>query len=117
MIYTIHPPRARHLEEVKKTMLEMGPPTIRVVDCTDYWVAIEGVHRLQAACDLGVAPVFVVHDQEEEIVVSEMDIVEMFPDGTHILPAGEVAAECYHSGSGCYSLNEVGLLRLVLQSY
>ena len=117
MIYRIHPPRGRHLDEVKKTMLEMGPPTIRVVDCTEYWMAIEGVHRLQAACDLGIAPVFVVHGQEEEIVVSEMDIVEMFPDGTHILPAGEVAAECYHSGSGGYSLNQAGLLRLVIQSY
>lgn len=109
-VYSIHQPHSDHLEAVKHTMRQIGPPVIRVVDCGPYWVAIEGTHRLRAACDLEVPPQFVVHSPDEDIVVSRMDIFSMFPDGTHILSAREVASECLNWGGSCYRIREDGRL-------
>ena len=56
-----------HLEQVKKEMLELGAPTIRVIDCCDYYSAVEGCHRLRAAKALGLVPKFVVIDIDDDL--------------------------------------------------
>ncbi|WP_434782376.1 hypothetical protein [Ferrovum myxofaciens] len=114
IIFTIHPPSSSHLLHVIEEMKRLGPPKIKVVDCTDYLIAIEGTHRIEAARILGLAPELEILSQDDEVVVSDMDICDMFPNGTHIMPAGEVAAECY-SGlcSGRYLVKDDGKLFLV----
>lgn len=41
-IYTIHAPDTEKLEQVIAEMRELGAPTIRVVDCGDFFMALEG---------------------------------------------------------------------------
>ncbi|MDA8120233.1 MAG: hypothetical protein M0Z85_09410 [Gammaproteobacteria bacterium] len=109
-VYSIHQPRAAHLAAVTRLMRGMGAPLIRVVDCIDFWAAIEGTHRLRAACDLGVAPQFLVHEPNELITVANMDIADMFPDGTVRLPAREVAQYCVCAGGSAYEIAANGVL-------
>lgn len=109
-VYSLHQPRAAHLAAVTHLMRGLGAPLIRVVDCTDFWVAIEGTHRLRAACDLGVVPQFLVHEPNELITVANMDIADMFPDGTVQLPAHEVAQYCVGPGGSAYEVAANGTL-------
>lgn len=67
--------------EVKAYMQQHGKPTIRVVDCGDYYGAIEGSHRLAAAHDLGCG-VDVVIVSESQSVESDLQDVASNDDGT-----------------------------------
>jgi uncharacterized ParB-like nuclease family protein len=51
-----HPTWDPKVEAVKDEMRVLGPPIIRVVDCGDYYMAIEGCHRLMAAAQLDICP-------------------------------------------------------------
>jgi hypothetical protein len=94
-VYAIHKPIAEHLVEVVEAMRELGAPTIEVVDCADFYQALEGSHRLAAAVELGLTPSFVVHAQDEMIDISRFDWSdEMSFDQTHY-PAGELAGELF----------------------
>jgi hypothetical protein len=114
-IFTIHAPRPGKLVKVIQEMRVLGAPTIRVVVSVDggTLIALEGCHRLAAACELRLAPKFVVYDQDDPIDICDMDIEHMFPDGTTIIAAGEAAHECYHPGSGQYRILEDGMLELI----
>jgi hypothetical protein len=61
---------AGHLEMVKSQMAELGAPTIRAIwdECSGFWLAIEGCHRLRACVELGVEPII------EEIEYSADDL-------------------------------------------
>lgn len=113
-IYTIHAIDEAKLAQVKADMADLGAPILRVVDCGEYWVAVEGMHRLRAACELGLAPQFEVLAQDEPLDVASMDICDMFADGDYT--AGDVAGECYHAGSGMYVLGEDGTLTLAFEA-
>lgn len=94
-VYAIHGTDAAHLEQVKAEMETLGAPVIRVVDCGDYYMALEGSHRLAAAHQLGISPELVVYDQDDEIDLREFD---WFASDTTdwdgpIQPAGVVAGE------------------------
>jgi hypothetical protein len=54
-------------------MLALGAPTIRVVDCGDYHMAIEGCHRLMAAAKLGLAPTLIVLPQDQLVDADSLD--------------------------------------------
>mgnify|MGYP005983101675 CR=1 FL=1 len=45
-LYTINPIVSEHLQDVIAVMRVKGSPTIRVVDCGDYYQALEGSHRI-----------------------------------------------------------------------
>ena len=60
---------------------KLGAPKIRVVDCKDYYMAIEGCHRLMAASELGIAPCLTVLDREDTVEVDSLD-TDYFPAGT-----------------------------------
>lgn len=76
-------------------MASLGAPTIRVIACGDYYMALEGSHRLAAAHDLDIEPEFVVFEQDDEIDISEFDWFDGANWAQTVYPAGEVAGELY----------------------
>lgn len=96
-IYTIHAPEAKKLETVKTEMATLGAPTIRVVDCGDHYMALEGCHRIAAAHDLGIVPQLVVYEQDEDLDITAFDWFDAANWAETVYPAGEVAGEL-HSG-------------------
>jgi hypothetical protein len=55
-IYAPHATDPAKLAAVIAEMRTLGAPTIRAVWTGDYWLAIEGSHRLAAAHALGLTP-------------------------------------------------------------
>ena len=94
-VYAIHAPGGYHLAEVIAEMRTLGAPSIRVVDCGDYLMALEGSHRLAAAHALGLEPVFEVLEQDDELDISGFDWFEPQNWGGTVYPAGEVAGELF----------------------
>jgi hypothetical protein len=94
-VYAIHAPFADRLEAVKAEMATLGAPTIRVVDCGDFLMALEGSHRLAAAAALGLTPEFVVFAQDDEIDITQFDWYEPANWAETRYPAGEVAGELF----------------------
>lgn len=96
-IYAIHQPNADKLQAVIAEMLTLGAPTIEVVDCGDYFQALEGSHRLAAAAELGIEPILTIHAQDEMLDISRFDWYQADPQnwaGTEY-SAGEVAGELF----------------------
>jgi ParB-like chromosome segregation protein Spo0J len=81
------------LESVKTKMRKVGPPIIRVVSYPDYYMAIEGCHRLTAAAELGFAPVLVVLATNDPVQVASLDS-DFFGDAQFV-GAGEAASGFY----------------------
>lgn len=92
LIYAINRPDADHLNAVTDEMLTLGAPTIRVVDCGDYYMALEGSHRLAAAHALGLVPELVILEQDEEIEPEDYDWCD---DHRDVVTAGEAAGELF----------------------
>lgn len=106
MIYAIHRPEAGKLAEVVAQMQALGAPTIRVVNCGDYYMALEGSHRLAAAAELGLEPVLEIYEQEDMIDVTAYDWYDganWAASGETTYPAGEVAGELYSTQAVGYS--------------
>ena len=55
-IYKLHEVDDEKLENVKSEMRIMGAPSIKAVEISDMIIAIEGVHRITAAKELGYIP-------------------------------------------------------------
>lgn len=109
-IYAIHAPETDKLSQVIKQMRSLGAPTIEVVDCGDFYMALEGSHRLAAAHELGLAPVLVIRDQEEMIDVSAYDWYDganWAVGGQTQYSAGEVAGELHGTGNVDYAFEAV----------
>ena len=94
-IYAIHAPESKKLEQVKAQMAVLGVPAIRVVDCGDYFMALEGSHRLAAAHALGIEPELVIFEQDEIIDISGYDWYEHGCWAETNYAAGEVAGELF----------------------
>ena len=92
-VYAIHAPFADRLAAVKAEMATMGTPTIRVVDCGDYLMALEGSHRLAAADALGITPEFVVYAQDDMLDITGFDWFDTANWADTVYAAGEVAGE------------------------
>jgi hypothetical protein len=120
-LYTIHGPDAEHLEEVMAEMRVLGRPAVRVVDYAGGWMALEGCHRLMAAYRLGVAPVFVVLQRDDRVMLRDFGFTRGWGgdrDGNREYTAREVAKRCYKVArrdgtGGCYRVGDGGLLELV----
>ena len=104
ILHALHCVDFDHLEAVKKQMVEFGQPTIRVVDCGDYYKAIEGTHRLQAAAELGVAINFVVLEQGDMVDANTLDWQDLEQD--EFYEAGELAAEGFCRDATIYKIDE-----------
>lgn len=97
-IYAINTTDPDKLAHVIREMRSLGAPTIEVVDCGDYYMALEGSHRLAAAHKLGIAPKLVIHEQDEILDISRYDWYAgacWAADGRTDYSAGEVAGELY----------------------
>lgn len=103
-IYTIHAPEAAKLGAVKAEMQTLGAPVIRVVNCGDYYMALEGCHRIAAAHALGLTPELVVYEQGDEIDITVFDWFDSANWGGTIYPAGEVAGELFSAQARAYQL-------------
>ena len=93
VIYLPHAADATHLHAVIAEMRQLGAPTIRLVDCGDHYVALEGVHRLHAVMILGLAPNLVILEQEALISADSLDLDTLVSGETYT--AGELAGELY----------------------
>lgn len=109
-VYTIHAPEAAKLEAVKAEMQALGAPVIRVVDCGDYLMALEGCHRIAAAHALGITPEFAVLEQDDQIDVTEYDWYDDAYWSESIYPAGAVAGELYSNQACSYKFEAKVLL-------
>lgn len=94
-IYAIHAPDPKRLAEVTAEMQTRGTPTIEVVDCGDYLMALEGSHRLAAAHALGLTPDLVVFEQDELIDIGGYDWFDRENWASDTYAAGEVAGELF----------------------
>lgn len=103
-LYTIHAVDQDKLTGVIAEMQQMGSPTIRVVDCGDYLMAIEGVHRIAAAAKLGVALDLDILDQEEMVAADSLDWQDLQAGESYT--AGELAGEAYSPSCGIYRIND-----------
>ena len=114
-LMSIHGVKSKeHLEKVTEEMRELGTPIIRVVDCGDTYFALEGTHRLRAACLLGIAPTLDVVGEQDQVDLTWLDILDNFPDGTVSMPAGEIVAALRDPyGNGSYRITNDGVLELV----
>lgn len=103
MIYAIHAPEAGKLAQVIEEMRALGAPTIRVVDCGDYYMALEGSHRLAAAAELGLSPALTIYEQGDILDVTQHDWYDSANWGGESYSAGEVAGELYSTQAVGYS--------------
>lgn len=96
-IYAIHQPDADKLASVIAEMRILGAPTIEVVDCGDYYQALEGSHRLAAAAELGIEPILTVYAQDEVVDISNFDWYQASPQNwaETEYSAGEIAGEIF----------------------
>lgn len=109
-LYTIHGHNERRVVEVIAEMQTRGAPTIRVVDCGDSYMALEGTHRLEAAARLGIAPNFEVLAGDDLVEADSLDVDTLQAGESYT--AAELASEFYHGGCGCYRIEADGTLEL-----
>ena len=114
-LLTIHGHTESHVEAVMAEMRTLGAPRIRVVDCGDYYMALEGTHRLEAACRLGIAPDLIVLAQDDLIKADSLDLDCLQAGETYT--AGEIAGELYGNGCGAYHIEDDGTLRLKFNGF
>lgn len=60
-----------HLGEVVAEMVQIGPPTVRVMEHGGELCATEGSHRLAAAYQLGLTPKLVVEVPDVDAAIEE----------------------------------------------
>lgn len=107
-LYLIHAVDAAKLAAVKAEMLTLGAPTVRVVDCGDHYMAIEGCHRLAAAAALGIAPVLTVLGQGDMVEADSLQIGQLVAGETYT--AGEIAGELHGMHNPVLKINRDGTL-------
>lgn len=103
-LYTIHAIDEEKLAGVIDEMRALGAPTIRVVDCGDYLMALEGVHRIAAAAQLGIAPTLIVLAQDDLVAADSLDWQDLCAGQQYT--AGELAGEAYSPSCGAYTLHD-----------
>lgn len=94
-IYAIHAPQPERLVEVEADMRRLGQPTIQVVDRGDYYMALEGSHRLAAAHSLGIEPMLEVFEGDDWLDIEGFDWFEEGFWARTRYQARDVAEELY----------------------
>jgi len=107
-MYTMHAPNQQHLARIVQEMKVLGAPTIRVVDCGDHYVALEGTHRIAAAAQLGISLILDVLEEDDLVPGDSLDWQDFLQPGQEYT-AGELAGEVQSINSGIYLCNEAGV--------
>lgn len=105
-LYTIHATDPTKLREVITEMQCLGTPTIRVVNCSDFLMALEGTHRVEAAAQLGLPINLVVLEQDELVEADSLDWQDLCPGQSYT--AGELAGEAFSPSCSSYRINDDG---------
>ena len=108
-LYLIDDVDPETLEAAKAEMRVLGAPSIRVVDCGDHYMAIEGVHRLAAAAELGIAPHLTILKQDDMVEADSLD-QNHFRTG-EIRTAGEIAGKLRTMRNSVLTIEPNGTLR------
>jgi hypothetical protein len=108
-LFTIHAVDQAKLTGVVAEMTTLGSPKIRVVDCGDYLMALEGTHRIAAAAQLGVALDLEILDQDDLVAADSLDWQNLCAGENYT--AGELAGEAYSPSCGIYQLNADGTVQ------
>lgn len=103
-LYTIHGVDQAKLAGVIAEMAVLGSPKIRAVDCGDYLMALEGVHRIAAAAHLGFALDLEILDQAALIKADSLDWQDLQRGESYT--AGELAGEAFSPSCGIYRLHD-----------
>jgi hypothetical protein len=93
-LFAIHPAYDQGKLEAMKALKLVGLPPVRVVDCGNHYMAIEGSHRLAVAADLRIKPRLIVLDQDDHVDLSTTDIAELFDPGVTTVAAHEIVSVC-----------------------
>lgn len=107
-LYTIHPPLEEKMPRIIKEVKKLGVPQIRVVDCVDHYMAIEGTHRLAACHKMGIAPELIVLRWRDLVDIDSLDIHYGSPGNAYI--AIEITADLRSTENECYEIDDKGLL-------
>ncbi len=67
----------------------------RVIDCGDYYMALEGSHRLPAAKARGLTPGLTIRHQDYILEISRYDWFDAYNWASTEYLAGEVAVELF----------------------
>lgn len=105
-LFTIHATNDDKLQEVIAEMRRLGPPTIRVVDCGDYLMALEGTHRIAAAAVLQMPLNLVSLEQGDLVEADSLDWQDLQHGESY--SAGELACEAFSPSCGIYRLHDDG---------
>jgi hypothetical protein len=108
-LYLIHAVDSAKLAAVKVEMIALGAPTVRVVDCGDHYMALEGCHRLVAAAELGIAPILDVLGQDDMVEADSLDIDAFLAGESYT--AGEIAGELHGMHNPVLIIDRDGGLR------
>jgi len=103
-LYTIHAVDADKLAGVIAEMRLLGSPAIRVVDCGDYLMALEGVHRIAAAVELGLPLSLEILGQDDMVEADSLDWQDLAQGESYT--AGELAGEAFSPSCGSYTLHD-----------
>lgn len=109
-LYLIHAIDPAKLAGIKAEMVNLGAPTVRVVDCGDHYMALEGCHRLTAAAELGIAPVLTVLAQDDMVDADSIGIDHFQASETYT--AGEIAGELHGMHNPVFKINRDGTLEV-----
>lgn len=101
----INRPEAEHLDAVKGEMQTLGSPTIRAADAGDFYIALEGSHRLHAAAELDVPVNFDVIDLEDDIDLRTLDVDTMGEFNEDVISCNDLV--CYLNGLPGHDMVEV----------
>ena len=108
-LYVIDGVDPETLEAAKAEIRVLGAPQIRVVDCGDHYMAIEGVHRLAAAAELGIAPNLTILKQDDLVEADSLDN-DYFQTG-EARTAGEIAGKLRTMRNSVLTVEHNGTLR------
>lgn len=103
-LYTIHAVDRDKLTGVVAEMKLMGSPKIRAVSCGDYLMALEGVHRIAAAAQLGIAIDLDILDADELVAADSLDWQDLCAGESYT--AGELAGEAFSPSCGIYVIKD-----------
>ena len=75
-VIPMHATEGIHLAEVTAEMVTLGAPSIRAIwmECYGAWVALEGTHRIAAAKALGIEPVIVAVEYDENVTAADLGL-------------------------------------------
>jgi hypothetical protein len=107
-LYTIHEHNDEKLQSVIEEMRTLGSATVRVVDCGDFLMALEGCHRIAAAKETGIPLDLIILEQDDVVNSNTLDWQDLQPEMEYV--AGELAGEAFSPSCGIFNVDSDGVV-------